>query len=88
MPDYVTLVFTDEFLDRVFALSSTDQRRIRRVLRQLDTDETTLSLHMHQLRGQQAGLWTAYASKSLRITFERLEGGRKRLIEASQHYGD
>lgn len=54
----------------------------------LDADETTPSLHVHQLKGQQAGLWTAYASKSLRITFERLEGGRKRLIEASQHYGD
>lgn len=88
MPDYLTLVFTDEFLDSVFALSSTDQRRIRRALRQLDTDETTPSLRAHQLKGQQAGLWTAYASKSLRITFERREGGRKRLIEASQHYGD
>lgn len=88
MPDYRTLLFTDEFLDSIFALSSTDQRRIRRALRQLDADETTPSLHVHQLKGQQAGLWTAYASKSLRITFERLEGGRKRLIEASQHYGD
>lgn len=88
MPDYLTLVFTDEFLDSVFALSSTDQRRIRRALRQLDTDETMPSLHVHQLKGQQASLWTAYASKSLRITFERREGGRKRLIEASQHYGD
>lgn len=88
MPDYRTLVFTDEFLDSVFALSSTNQRRIRRALRQFDTDEATPSLHVHQLKGQQAELWTAYASKSLRITFKRLEGGRKRLIEASQHYGD
>jgi hypothetical protein len=88
MPDYRTLVFTDEFLDSLFALSPTDQRRIRRALRQLDTDETTPSLHVHQLKGPQAGTWTACASKSLRITFERLEGGRKRLLEASQHYGD
>jgi hypothetical protein len=43
---------------------------------------------MHQLKGQQAGTWAAYASKGLRITFERLESGRKRLIAASHHYGD
>ncbi len=88
MPDYRTLVFTDEFLDSMIGLSSTDQRRIRRALRQLDSNELTPALHVHQLKGQQAGLWTAYASRSLRITFERLEGGQKRLIEASQHYGD
>jgi hypothetical protein len=82
MPDYGTLVFTDEFLDSFIALSSADQRRIRRALRQLDIDEKTPSLHIHQLQGQQAGLWTAYASKSLRVTFVRLPGGRKRV------YGD
>lgn len=88
MPDYVTLVFTDEFLDSLVTLSTSDQRRIRRALRQLDSDETTPALHVHPLRGQKLGAWTAYASKSLRVTFERLEGGRKRLIAASQHYGD
>jgi hypothetical protein len=88
MPDYVTLVFTDEFVDSFITLSPADQRRIRCALRQLDEDDTTPSLHVHQLHGQQAGLWTAYASKSLRITFVRLPGARKRLIEASHHYGD
>ena len=56
MPDYSTLVFTDEFLDSMFTLSSAGQRRIRRALRQLDTDEKAPSLHVHQLKGQQAGL--------------------------------
>lgn len=88
MPDYGTLIFTDEFLDSLIPLSSTDQRRIRRALRQLDSDEATPALHVHQLKGQHIGLWTAYASRNLRVTFERLEGGRKRLIAASQHYGD
>jgi hypothetical protein len=72
----------------LFALSRADQRRVRRALRQLDSDEKTPALRVHQLSGQQAGLWTAYASRSLRITFERLEGGAKRLVESSHHYGD
>ncbi len=41
-----------------------------------------------QTLGVQADEWTVYASKSLRVTFERLEAGRKQLIEASHHYGD
>ncbi len=78
MPDLLTLVFTDEFLDSLHALSPTGQRCVRRALRQLDDNETTPSLNVHQLKGQQAGTWTAYATRSLRITFARLEGGRKR----------
>ncbi len=88
MPDLLTFVFTDEFLESVHALSPTDQRRVRRALRQLDDDETTPSLNVHQLKGPQAGAWTAYATRSLRVTFARLDGGRKRLLEASHHYGD
>jgi hypothetical protein len=61
---------------------------MRHALDLLEESDRHPSLNIHQLKGQQAGLWTAYASKSLRITFERREGGRKRLIEASQHYGD
>lgn len=88
MPDLPTLVMTTEFVRSLEKLSRTDLRRVTRALEQLDADETTPSLSVHQLKGQQAGLWTAYASTSLRITFERLAGGRKRLIEVSQHYGE
>ena len=88
MPDLPMLVFTTDFLLSLGRLSSSDQRRIARALEQLDADETIPSLQVHQLTGKEAGLWAAYASKSLRITFERLEGGRKKLREASQHYGD
>ncbi len=88
MPDYETFVFTTEFTESLTKLSPADQRRVFAALRQLDTDEKTSSLQVHQLKGQQAGTWTAYATKKLRITFERLEDGRKRLLEANQHYGD
>jgi hypothetical protein len=33
MPEYQTLTFTTEFLDSLFTLSPTDQRRIGRALR-------------------------------------------------------
>lgn len=87
MPDLPTLVFTTDFLLSLGRLSTSDQRRITRALEQLDADETIPSLQVHQLKGKEAGVWAAYASKSLRITFQRVEGGRKRLLEASQHYG-
>lgn len=88
MPDYGTLLFTTEFTESLERFSTSDLRRIFRTLRQLDVDERTPSLNVHQLSGKQASTWAAYATKSLRITFERLDGGRKRLLEASQHYGD
>ena len=88
MPDYATLLFTSEFVESLEKLSPADIRRVRHALGLLDENDRHPSLNVHPLKGQQAGLWTAYASKSLRITFERMEGGRKRLMEASHHYGD
>ncbi len=88
MPDYQTIIFTTEFTASIARLSSADLRRVFRAVQQLDTDETTPSLNVHQLKGQQAGTWTAYATRSLRVTFARLDDGRKRLLEASHHYGD
>ncbi len=82
------LEFTTEFLATFQRLSPTDQGRVSRALELLDQNERHPSLNIHQLKGQQAGVWTAYATKSLRITFERLEGNRKRLVGASHHYGD
>ena len=54
----------------------------------LDENERHPSLRVHQLRGDLAGLWSASASASLRITFERRDDGRKLLVAASHHYGD
>jgi mRNA-degrading endonuclease YafQ of YafQ-DinJ toxin-antitoxin module len=47
-----------------------------------------LVLVSHELRGDLAGVWSASASKELRITFERIPGGRKRLLTCSHHYAD
>ncbi len=88
MPTLESLVWTTEFLDSLEKLSPRDEARVFRALRVLDEDERHPSLNVHLLKGKAAGLWSAYASKSLRITFERLEGGNKRLLEASHHYGD
>jgi hypothetical protein len=76
------------FLHSLSDLARDDQRRVIRALEQLDADERIPSLRVHQLKGSRAGLWSASASRSLRITFLRLEGGRKLLVECSQHYGD
>jgi len=84
---YRTLDFTDRFFESLFAggFSGADQRRFVRALRLLDIDERHPSLRVHQLQGTEAGVWSASASDSLRITFERLDGGRKRLLECSRH---
>ncbi len=76
------------FLTSLSDLARDDQRRVIRALEQLDRDERTPSLRVHRLHGSRAGLWSASASRSLRITFLRLEDGRKLLVECSQHYGD
>ena len=88
MAALVSLVFTTDFLSSLCGLSSTNQGRIFRALRLLDENDQHPSLNVHQLKGKESGLWAAYASKSLRITFRKLEGQMKELVEASQHYGD
>lgn len=85
---FLSLQFTDRFvrslLDGRFSASEMD--RILRALHLLDSDERHPSLRVHQLKGQLRGEWSASASDELRITFERLDGGRKRLLNASRHY--
>ena len=55
-------------------------------LQMLDENERHPSLRVHKLEGDRDGSWSASASKVLRITFERLSGGRKRLLTCSRHY--
>jgi mRNA-degrading endonuclease YafQ of YafQ-DinJ toxin-antitoxin module len=52
----------------------------------LDSNERHPSLRVHQLQGDQAGVWSASASDELRLTFERLSEGRKLLLRCSRHY--
>lgn len=88
MPPYLSVVPTAEFLATFTALSRADQRRVLRAPAFLDENERHPSLRVHQLKGDLAGVWSASASSSLRLTFERLPDGRKLLIAASHHYGD
>lgn len=88
MPEYQTLVFTSEFVESFASrdFNYTDRRRFRQALQLLDANERHPSLRVHELSGGQAGWWSASASDVLRITFERLPGGRKRLGVCSRHY--
>jgi mRNA-degrading endonuclease YafQ of YafQ-DinJ toxin-antitoxin module len=85
---YQTLDFTDTFLDtfasRGFSVS--DRRQIIKALRLLDENEKHPSLRVHALTGDREGAWSASATDDLRLTFERLDGGRKRLLTCSRHY--
>lgn len=85
---YPTLEFTDRFLRTLYGsrFSAAEISRILRALHLLDSDERHPSLRVHQLEGNFRGEWSASASDELRITFERLAGGRKRLVAASRHY--
>lgn len=89
MPDtYRTLDFTDTFLS-TFAgkdFSASDRKALLKALRLLDKDERHPSLRVHQLKGDREGSWSASASDVLRVTFERLHEGRKRLLTCSKHY--
>ena len=91
MPDdrgYRTLDFTETFLLTFTAkdFSPAERRAFIKALRLLDEDEKHRSLRVHQLRGDREGSWSASASSSLRMTFERLPDGRKRMLTCSKHY--
>lgn len=88
--EYGSLDFTETFLE-TYASRSFDERErrlLRKALRLLDQDEKHPSLRVHKLHGDQDGSWSASASDELRVTFERLPAGRKRMLTCSRHYGD
>lgn len=87
---YRTLSFTESFLE-TFAgkdFTRSERKRFLRALRLLDHVERHPSLRVHELRGDLAGVWSLSASEELRITFERISDGRKRLLSCSHHYSD
>lgn len=87
---YRTLDFTDAFLDdlRESRFSPDERKQLFKALRLLDDNEKHPSLRVHKLEGDREGSWSASASKSLRLTFARLPGGRKRLLTFTRHYGE
>ena len=86
--DYRYLDFTETFLETFASkdLTAADRAAIVEALRFLDENERHPSLRVHKLEGDREGSWSASASTSLRVTFERLDGGRKRMLTCSRHY--
>lgn len=84
---YRTLDFTEDFLDSYTSrdLSPAERAAIKKALRLLDQNERHPSLRVHELQGELAGIWSVSASNVLRLTFERHDGGRKRLLTCSRH---
>ena len=87
---YGTIESTKTLLEtlRSRECSAAGRRQFLDALGRLDTDERHPSFRVHSLEGRRAGLWSASDSRRLRMTFERAEGGRKRLLACSRHYGD
>jgi hypothetical protein len=85
---YRSLDFTETFLETFVSkdLTAADRPAIVKALRLLDEDERHRSLRVHKLGGDRQGSWSASASMTLRVTFERLDGGHKRLLTCSKHY--
>lgn len=86
--EYANLDFTETFLTTFSSrdFSASERSAVLKALRLLDTDERHPSLRVHKLGGDREGSWSAATSSSLRLTFERLDGGRKRLLTCSRHY--
>ncbi len=85
---YKTLDFTETFL-ATFAsrdFTASDRKAVLKGLRLLDANPAHPSLRVHQLKGDREGSWSASASEVLRLTFELLPGGAKRLLTCSKHY--
>jgi hypothetical protein len=80
----ITPTFLESFARRDFGAA--DRAAILKALRLLDDDERHPSLRVHELVGDRAGSWSASASETLRLTFDRVPGGDKRMLTCSRHY--
>lgn len=85
---YRSVRFTPQFVDDLIELSKTEQKQAVKAIKGLDDNEKLPSLRVHELQGTLRGIWSASASKKLRITFVRLDGGLKLLLTVDHHYGD
>jgi hypothetical protein len=85
---YTTLAFTQTFLTTLCGreFSGAERRTFVTALGLLDADDRHPSLRVHELRGDLAGMWSASASASLRMTFLRAGGGSKVMLTCSRHY--
>ncbi|MCZ7576207.1 MAG: hypothetical protein M5U18_03805 [Dehalococcoidia bacterium] len=80
------LRFVDDLLNNRF--SAAERSAVKKALTLLDENERHPSLRVHRLGGDMEGSWTAYVTRSIRVTFERLPDGGKRLLTLTRHYDD
>lgn len=79
-----TLTFLQELSGSSF--SGAERKKFLKALALLNENERHPSLEVHKLTGDREGEWSARADDELRVRFERLPGGRKRLVGCSHHY--
>jgi len=86
--EYRSLDFTHTFLETFASkdFAATERKSFLKALSLLDGNEKHPPLRVHKLAGDREGSWSASASDMLRMTFERLEGGRKRMLTCTRHY--
>ena len=87
---FQTLRFTPTFLETLAGkdFAANERRAFIKALSLLDGDESHPSLRVHELRPPLAGIWSASASRSFRMTFVRGAQGSKVMLTCSHHYGD
>jgi mRNA-degrading endonuclease YafQ of YafQ-DinJ toxin-antitoxin module len=90
LDEYRTLTLSPKFLQMLISkeFNQSEGKRFLKALDLLDRNETAASLKVHELKGELAGIWSASASDSLRITFIRRPGGEKAILTCSHHYDD
>ncbi|NPV29508.1 MAG: DNA helicase [Firmicutes bacterium] len=65
------IVRTDSFLEQFYELDRKAQKQVLKTLRLLGNNPKHPSLQVHRIRG--TPFWEAYASKSIRVVFQREE---------------
>lgn len=65
------IVRTDSFLEQFCELDRKAQKQVLKTLRLLGNNPKHPSLQVHRIRG--TPFWEAYASKSIRVVFQREE---------------
>ncbi|HAG07550.1 MAG: hypothetical protein XD69_0917 [Clostridia bacterium 62_21] len=76
------IVRTDSFLEQFCELGSQAQKRVVKTLRLLEDNPKHPSLRVHRIKG--TPVWEAYASKSIRVIFQR-EGDTLSLLACGRH---
>ena len=80
----MSIGFIDDLLNNRF--SASERSAVKKALKLLDENDRHPSLQIHRLSGDEEGSWTCYVTAAIRITFERLPEGHKRLLTLTRHY--